>query len=539
MQGDSINRTRYRTLRVAAALLALLASGGLVTMLQLPQVHPAELGLFVVAVLLGLLVLPLAHRAHRRGDRQGMERLGMAAVIIAAVLLIERIASTLYGPLFKDPTVDLFRLHYACIPVLYLMAVAVLRTRVALRFNWIVWVLVLALTLPGLYLRTGFDPGRAGLAAVLVWVLLANPLFILLMHAMPHYEDALDRSAAELARMRERTELMDRLTESERRFNLVVESLQVGVWDRWLRPRARRWWSPRFYELIGYAPEELEPTEKNLRALMHPDDRERVWQEGSEQLRRGDIMDVNFRIKTRHLGYRWFNSHAKAERDAEGRIVRIAGAIDDIHDRRTAEDSLRAAQVELTHLAYRDTLTSLYNRRYFDEHFQREWERARRSRQPLALLLVDLDHFKAYNDRYGHPAGDACLVQIAQLLTRCAGRPADIVARIGGEEFGMVLPETTVEGAEEVAQRLQSQLRAAALPHQGSPAQIVTLSIGIAMIEDADGPGPSEMFEQADKALYEVKRRGRDGILRYWGRAKLGEPHAVYEVVAPGGSTPR
>lgn len=511
---DSINRTRFRTLQAALTLIGLLALGGALTMLVLPA-HPLELALFTTAAAACFALLPVAHRAAKKSDRAGMERIALLCLAIGSVLLLQRIVATLYGGLFDDPTVDQFRMHYACTVVLYLAALASVRARIALRYCWGLWTVVVAVALPGLWLDTGFDFGRPGLVSVLVWLLVANPLLILMMHVLPKYEEQLDRSVREVATMRERTELMDKLAESEQRFNLVVEGLEVGVWDRWVGPPERRWWSPRFYELIGYTPDDLTPTEANLRDMLHPDDRKRIWKLGTQQLDQSGLMDVDFRFKTKHRGYRWFNSRARAERDAGGRLVRLAGSLTDIHDRRIAEDALHAAQVELTRLAYRDTLTDLYNRRYFDEHFQREWERARRSRQPLALLLVDLDLFKAFNDRYGHPAGDSCLVEFAHLLARCATRPADIVARLGGEEFGLVLPETSALGGVEVAQRLQMLLRHTAIPHEGSPKAVVTFSAGVAAIESPDGPGPAELFEQADRALYEVKRRGRDGILRH------------------------
>lgn len=512
---DPINRTRYRTLQAALTLVALLALGGALTLLQLPRVQPYELTLFIGATAVCLLLLPLAHRAAERGDRPGLERLAVVCIGIFSVLLLERIAATLYGGMFADPAVDFFRLHYACTVLLYLSAVAVMRARVALQFSWAAWALIVAVTLPGLYLAAGFDFSRPGLVSLLIWLLVANPLFVLLMHALPKYEEQIDQQAAQVAQMRGRTELMDQLAESERRFNLVVRGLEVGIFDRWLDAPERRWWSPRFYELIGYTPEELTPTEDHLRELLHPDDRERVFDEGNEQLRKGDVMDVDFRLRTGHRGYRWFNSRAHAERDANGRMVRLAGSINDIHDRRIAEEALHNAQAELTRLSYRDPLTDLHNRRYFEEHFQREWERARRNRQPLALVLIDLDHFKAYNDQYGHPTGDAALVKIGELLSRCVNRATDIVARLGGEEFGIVLPGATALGAEEVARRILTQLVASEIPHAGAPHRIMTLSAGVAAIEGPEGPGPAELFEQADQALYEAKRRGRNGTVRY------------------------
>jgi diguanylate cyclase (GGDEF)-like protein/PAS domain S-box-containing protein len=306
---------------------------------------------------------------------------------------------------------------------------------------------------------------------------------------------------------------------SEQRFNMVVDGLQVGVWDRFIGEHGdeRRWWSARFYELIGYTPETMEPSEDNLKALMHPEERETVWQAGTDQLLRGDIMDIDFRLNTKHRGYRWFNSHAKAERGADGRPVRIAGAIADIHDRKMAEQALLETKHELTRLAYRDTLTDLHNRRAFDEQFLREWERARRYGRPLSLLLLDLDYFKPYNDRYGHSAGDRCLVELARLVQVCLHRPADIVARLGGEEFAILLPETHADGSMEVAQRINNTIRSAAIPHETSPRAVVTASVG-ASTASSDAPWPathSVLFEQADQALYRVKRRGRDSVIHY------------------------
>jgi diguanylate cyclase (GGDEF)-like protein len=512
---DSIYRTRYRSLQVVLVLLGVMSLGSALLLLQMPVLRTLDLALCVAGALVCLALLPVARYAAGRGDRVALERIGLVAVAVGSVLLLQRMIGTLYGGLFDDPAENLFRVQHASTLVLYLVAVAVLRLRVALPYCWSLWGVVVAVTLPGLWLATGFDLSRPGMVSLLVWLLAGNPLFLLLLHALPKYEEQIDLQSAEVAEMRERTELMDKLTESERRFNLVVDGLEVGVWDRWVGPPDRRWWSPRFFELLGYAPGDITPDEATLRGLLHPDDRERVWKLGSDQLAKGDLMDLDFRFQTKHRGYRWFNSRARAERGPDGRLLRLAGSLTDIHDKRVAEEALHAAQAELTRLAYRDTLTDLHNRRYFDEHFQREWERARRSRQPLALVLMDLDHFKAYNDRYGHPAGDSCLVEFAHLMARCANRPADIVARLGGEEFGLVLPETSAVRGARVAQRLRLLLEQDAIPHEASPLGRVTFSAGIASIETPDGPGPAELFEQADKALYECKRTGRDGIVRY------------------------
>lgn len=165
--------------------------------------------------------------------------------------------------------------------------------------------------------------------------------------------------------------------------------------------------------------------------------------------------------------------------------------------------------------ATQDGLTGVHNRLRFDEVLALEWSRARRSALPLSLLMVDVDHFKRYNDHDGHPAGDACLKQLAQALVAAAHRPADLVARYGGEEFVALLPETDHAGALQVAASLCQAVAALALPHADSPtAAVVTVSVGVA----SSGAGSAaqsapasaaELLAAADQALYLAKRAGR------------------------------
>ncbi len=161
-----------------------------------------------------------------------------------------------------------------------------------------------------------------------------------------------------------------------------------------------------------------------------------------------------------------------------------------------------------------DGLTQIANRRRFDEYLVKEWRRHLRTQQPLALLFCDVDHFKLYNDHYGHPAGDECLKLVAGAINKCY-RSGDLVARYGGEEFAMVLPHTRLEGATQVAERVRASVEATALPHAASPvSSCVTVSIGVACItprlEDAnDG---SALIEQADRRLYLAKGLGRNRV---------------------------
>jgi diguanylate cyclase (GGDEF)-like protein len=186
---------------------------------------------------------------------------------------------------------------------------------------------------------------------------------------------------------------------------------------------------------------------------------------------------------------------------------------------------LKRLSDKLRHSASVDPLTDVANRRVFDEMLDHEWRRAQRNTQPLSLMLIDIDHFKAFNDRYGHLAGDECLRTFAGSLQKVAARATDLVARYGGEEFAILLPDTHTQGARAVADRLLALLGALAIPHAGSPtADHVTASIGISTftplgravgLRDSvvDKPvGPGDLLAIADTALYEAKNAGRSRV---------------------------
>ncbi|NET11311.1 MAG: diguanylate cyclase [Symploca sp. SIO2B6] len=165
-----------------------------------------------------------------------------------------------------------------------------------------------------------------------------------------------------------------------------------------------------------------------------------------------------------------------------------------------------------------DALTGLANRRHFDECLDREWKRSLRDESTLALILCDIDYFKAYNDTYGHQAGDLCLQQVAQALkTKAAKRATDIVARYGGEEFAAILPGTGLDGALEVADRLKNGVRELGIPHQGARGSHdhITISVGVASTVAERDILPSDLLNCADKALYHAKENGRNAVAMY------------------------
>lgn len=172
-------------------------------------------------------------------------------------------------------------------------------------------------------------------------------------------------------------------------------------------------------------------------------------------------------------------------------------------------------ELRLRTVAVRDHLTGLYNRRFFDELGDREWRRAKREAFPLSVLMVDIDHFKAFNDTYGHTAGDRVLAQVADCLRSTFRRAADFLARYGGEEFAAVLPSTDRPGGLRAGQRLCEGIEKLAIPHSGSPRGLVTVSVGVATVDAKTPTGTNlqDHIADADAALYEAKRAGRARVV--------------------------
>jgi diguanylate cyclase (GGDEF)-like protein len=179
-------------------------------------------------------------------------------------------------------------------------------------------------------------------------------------------------------------------------------------------------------------------------------------------------------------------------------------------DLELANRHLAESNAILEHLSYHDSLTGIPNRRCFDEQLQREWGRAQRERARLAVIMLDIDYFKQYNDSYGHQAGDECLRRVARVMSMTLKRPGDFLARYGGDEFAIVLPNTDVQGANRVGERLHRALGTLNDAHVGSPRGVVTVSLGVACGVPAHGDNLADLLAAADTALYQAKSGGRD-----------------------------
>lgn len=224
----------------------------------------------------------------------------------------------------------------------------------------------------------------------------------------------------------------------------------------------------------------------------------------------------------RPVGFLFFSSvrqaaydqtHVRFLRQIAGQLSQVLEKSRLLDDLRAAKEQLETANRELAGLATTDGLTGLANRRAFDEMLRMEWRRSGRSELPLSFLLVDIDHFKPYNDLYGHTKGDACLRRVAQALGHSLRRAGDVAARYGGEEFAILLPDTSAEDALRVAELLRSRVASLSEPHAGSSAAAhVTVSVGAATVIASRTGDPQTLVSAADAALYDAKEAGRNRV---------------------------
>ena len=297
------------------------------------------------------------------------------------------------------------------------------------------------------------------------------------------------------------------LGEKEAHFRLLAEGSSDMVTRIGLDERLR-YVSPSSVRVVGWRPDQLIGTP--ALAGINPDDLPEV-QAIVGALKRGEREEARLTYRNAHRqnGEVWLESTMRVTRKSNGNVDGVVAISRDITEQKKLETKLETLAIE-------DSLTGLANRRRFDERLQEEWARAYRDRSSLALLMIDVDHFKAYNDEYGHPAGDACLRLVARIIAAETQRAGDLAARYGGEEFAMLLPNTDAAGCARVGERIRSAIHGSGLVHSTNPpAGCVTASVGGAacrpVLERTAGVG--SLLEAADRALYAAKDAGRNRLV--------------------------
>lgn len=277
----------------------------------------------------------------------------------------------------------------------------------------------------------------------------------------------------------------------------------------------RRYVSPAVKDLLGYEPAELLGT----RPLdgVHPDDVD-AYRSVLELLIKGeaDVVSGSQRYRRKDGSWVWTDARFRLLRNEAGQPTGYVASVRDISERKQLEDQLWA-------LSRTDALTGVYNRRGFDERLEEEWRRAHRQGTPLALLLLDVDFFKQFNDHSGHSAGDECLKRVADALQQ-GRRLSDFVARVGGEEFALLLPGTDARGMRVVADEVRSCIEAVGLAHPQSPYGVVTVSVGTGIHEPPAHLSTTSLLEVADRAMYEAKKSGKNRVVE--GRLSMFAPEA-------------
>lgn len=311
--------------------------------------------------------------------------------------------------------------------------------------------------------------------------------------------------------------VVDALRHSERRaaravstFNLIAANLRDIVILADFDGR-RTYVSASASEWGGWKTEEL--LRSRSLDMVHPSDVPAASNLLQSIRNGGDGGLIECRIRRKNGDCAWVEANVRPVRDpATGITTGVLNIVRDVSARKAAEKKLCEAYRTLEALAITDSLTRLANRRHFDQQLNLEWRRCIREQSPISLLLLDVDLFKSYNDTYGHLRGDSALQQVAESATDAITRTGDLVARFGGEEFAVILPNTPLSGAMRLAEKIRHSVQERHIKHVGKPLGIVTVSIGCATMVPLLGQYAALLIERADIALYGAKKAGRNRV---------------------------
>jgi len=292
-------------------------------------------------------------------------------------------------------------------------------------------------------------------------------------------------------------------------YKTLLESTLAIPWSIDWATKQFSYIGPQIEKLLGWEQDSWKSVQ-DWADRMHRDDRDHVLNYCVSQSIAGIDHEADYRALKASGGYCWIRDVVHVVRKENGEVERLVGFMFDISERKKKEEELKALHRKLEEFSYKDGLTEIANRRLFDDFYSREWNNAIREQKPLSVILIDIDFFKQYNDFNGHIIGDACIKQIAQMLESCCVRPRDLVARYGGEEFAIVLPETNLEGAIQIADNIVRIIEQAKLPHRASPiSENVSVSLGVKCICPTEKEDKIHFLNMVDKNLFKAKQTGR------------------------------
>lgn len=304
-----------------------------------------------------------------------------------------------------------------------------------------------------------------------------------------------------------------RLEDDPSVYKTLLESTKAIPWKIDWNTLTFAYIGPQIEELLGWEPSSWVGVQ-DWAARMHEEDRDRVVNFCVSQSQAGVDHEADYRALTKDGRFVWIRDVVHVVRKPNGEVDSLIGFMFDITERKQTEQKLMDLQKELEQLSFKDGLTGLANRRKFDLSMEIEWRNAKRTGQPLSLIMVDIDYFKQYNDHYGHLQGDDCLKAVSKVLNECALRARDFVARFGGEEFVLVLPESNAEAAAAVAGHCREAIAKLHIPHaKSSISKTLSISLGVGTIV----PGPQDQLldfiNKVDRRLYMAKQNGRACII--------------------------
>ncbi|PZO38867.1 MAG: hypothetical protein DCF19_15450 [Pseudanabaena frigida] len=295
------------------------------------------------------------------------------------------------------------------------------------------------------------------------------------------------------------------LKRSEERLQLAQKIGGIGTFE-WNIQTNVVTWTEELEAIFGISKGSYSGKSEDWQKAVYPEDLPKLQSEIEESVRKKVELNTEFRIVRPDGALRWLAANSQVFIDESGQPLSMIGVNMDITKQKDNE-------LMLQRLASLDYLTQVANRHQFDMLLKSEWLRLGREKQFLSLIMCDVDYFKIYNDTYGHQAGDLCLQKVAQAIQLSVKRPADLVSRYGGEEFAIVLPNTDVDGAIEVAKQIQQEIADTKLIHEGSAvSHYITMSLGIASMIPLGDISEDVLVSRADYALYEAKKQGRDRL---------------------------